>query len=598
MKKFILLLTILSTSAFAALSDLDKADVTSTNILKNPGFESGLADWTKTGGTWALQSSGSKLGFGKGSLCWDSNAAGQKLKSTIATIPNALKGKNGEMKLSIQTPTGTSTHILRITDGTNQVADSVNVGTSTSFQPHSLNMAIPSSGGVGIEIESVASNEPEICLDLGYIGEATNLRNVAQAYVVGSVKIEGCSGAWGFAISGSFASTTGGITGCTFATTGSAQSPGSNIPAIKFASLPAGEYEITYEGLVANNGANTSQFQFSDGTTTAREISTVDYAQSGTPGFKQSFSYTTAQSNVTWQVLGKGATIGILYGTTASPGVITVRYWPTQSQLAVNSLQADYDWTSFTPTTSQFGSPSAVAFYKSKDGGDLLIRGNFTTGSLGSGSPYIDMPDGLLIDDTKYPSGVVSILGRMSRGVGAPAGSTYWVNLVYNGSDNTKIYFSTGNNGDAPTTVISDASVQFNTSEIQLIDTTRIKIKGWSKQQKAPVLVGSVTSGASGALRIESATIANNGTCSIASQTGNWISSVNHVGSGGCEVNFVAGTFSSTPVCSFNSLGGGRSFVHSGSNTASQLPYVENYRADTDTTPDADFTMMCIGTKP
>jgi len=138
------------------------------------------------------------------------------------------------------------------------------------------------------------------------------------------------------------------------------------------------------------------------------------------------------------------------------------------------------DWESVTPVFSQFGTVTALSIYKKQDGSDLLLRGNFTTGTIGSGSPYIEMPNGLRIDDSKFPSGVVSILGRVPRGVGAAAGGTYSVNLVYNGSDNTKLYFSTGNNGDAPTAVVSNASLQFNSSEIQMIAEARIPILGWS----------------------------------------------------------------------------------------------------------------------
>ncbi len=58
-----------------------------------------------------------------------------------------------------------------------------------------------------------------------------------------------------------------------------------------------------------------------------------------------------------------------------------------------------------------------------------------------------------------------------------------------------------------------------------------------------------VTSNASGAEHIERATIANNGSCSITSQSGSWISSVSH-NSGGCTLNFTGGEFSSAPSCS------------------------------------------------
>lgn len=142
------------------------------------------------------------------------------------------------------------------------------------------------------------------------------------------------------------------------------------------------------------------------------------------------------------------------------------------------------DDEAITPVFDQFGTVTAVSIYKSQVGKDLFLRGNFTTGTVGGGTPYIEMPSGLKIDDTKLPSGVVSILGRLTRGIGAAGAGIYEMYLCYDGSDNTKLYFTAPSNGGNPYTVVTVASSFFASSEIQFISYAKIPVLGWSSESK------------------------------------------------------------------------------------------------------------------
>lgn len=64
-----------------------------------------------------------------------------------------------------------------------------------------------------------------------------------------------------------------------------------------------------------------------------------------------------------------------------------------------------------------------------------------------------------------------------------------------------------------------------------------------------------VSSISTGGEHIERATVSNNGTCTISagSQSGSWVSSLSHPGTGQCTLNFIAGEFSAAPSCTCTS---------------------------------------------
>lgn len=60
---------------------------------------------------------------------------------------------------------------------------------------------------------------------------------------------------------------------------------------------------------------------------------------------------------------------------------------------------------------------------------------------------------------------------------------------------------------------------------------------------------GSVTSQSTGAERIERARIANSGTCTTTTQSGSWVGSLSHPGTGQCTITYATNLFSGTPSC-------------------------------------------------
>jgi hypothetical protein len=180
------------------------------------------------------------------------------------------------------------------------------------------------------------------------VGTARNIGTVAQAYLVGQVKITGCASNW--TTNSTSLAAFSAQTGCVYTASGQASAPGTMIPGITFASLPPGNYALKYEGLVNNTYSSVSgfsSFQFWDGTNTAAEVSSTGYTTSsnvtiGSPGISQTITYSAPQSNVTLSIRGAINASGSsanLFGTTSFPGVISVYYFPTSAQSVVAANQ-------------------------------------------------------------------------------------------------------------------------------------------------------------------------------------------------------------------------------------------------------------------
>lgn len=92
---------------------------------------------------------------------------------------------------------------------------------------------------------------------------------------------------------------------CTYTTYGSASAPGTNIPAIKFASLAAGTYLFVYEGLIGSGSAGKICYtRFYDGTQAALEES--EYLGGGGSSLSSTMTgtmiYASTQTNVTIEI--------------------------------------------------------------------------------------------------------------------------------------------------------------------------------------------------------------------------------------------------------------------------------------------------------
>lgn len=163
--------------ASALLNAYDRQELAFKNSLagSNPGFESGVTQWTASGGTFVSNSGTQIVPQSKQFATWDSNAAGQTLQTAAVTVPAS---GNCEFGIWIAVPSGTATHTITVTDGTNDLITAWTITTNTVAVRHTVNFPCPSSGTVRGKLTSVASNEPSISIDDGYLGRATNVAAV------------------------------------------------------------------------------------------------------------------------------------------------------------------------------------------------------------------------------------------------------------------------------------------------------------------------------------------------------------------------------------------------------------------------------------
>lgn len=90
MKKFLLSLLLLSTAAFGALTDVDKAFYSEKNLLPNPGFESGKSGWVSSSATFSATTTAANVlhGVASGSILITSN--GGYVRSKTVAVPQGL----------------------------------------------------------------------------------------------------------------------------------------------------------------------------------------------------------------------------------------------------------------------------------------------------------------------------------------------------------------------------------------------------------------------------------------------------------------------------------------------------------------------------
>lgn len=602
----ILLALLLSLNASAAVTEPDRALIErGRNILLNGGAENGKANTVASGGTYTIGNTTANILEGNSYFTWDSNSAGQTFDLTRQAI-KGLAGTNGEATCFVQVPSGTATHTMGIWDGTTltNTATLSNQSGQTMYVPTTINFIFGSSGSAGIRFTSVNANEPSINIDKCYLGPTTNTSKISQAILVDAVVVTGCAAAWS-TTSTSYASF-GTQTGCTYtASKGVASAPASNIPAFKFASLPPGDYRIEYEGTLSSTTANTTTYyQFTDGTNLARETSAMQTGATGStqfPGLSQTITYTSPQSNVTLELKAKvdaGATAKVS-GITASPGVFKLYYFPTQSQQAVSSAQADYDWTSFTPTYSAgFGTVTSSSCYKKRRGPDLFVKCTGQTGTVAASTGSIDIPDSLSIDTSKNPATVGAANYRVGSFDQDGAANRNAAVVTVPGTSTTKVFIGPKS---SDTSILAPQNMSaFYASSTPFSLSFVVPISGWSENQRAPILIGSVTSNSTGAERIERAGVTStcsSSPCTIASQSGSWLTNITRASTGNYTANFST-SFSSAPQCWVSCEGSGvqnNCFARMSTISSSAVTFISLDSTSGPSVVDSKFSLLCMG---
>jgi hypothetical protein len=272
------------------------------------------------------------------------------------TIDPALQGKvlslNGAYKVVSGTFSGGSattesdvevyfydkTNAVLIQPNGYKVTDGGITGQNYDFNASFQTASNSTSYRVIFHYSNVTATAFNLAIDIASLGQQSRSANAPRPQLLGTVTITGCSTFW--TSSSSTLADFSAASGCVYSTTGQALAPSTNIPAIKFASMPAGDYTLQAEGAFTFQSSSSSSsgfFQFWDGVNTAKDgsyLSTGNGGVSGPSGISEYISYSSAQTNTTLSIRGKIASgTGTIY--ISEPGAsfvpLTIKVWYTPS---------------------------------------------------------------------------------------------------------------------------------------------------------------------------------------------------------------------------------------------------------------------------
>lgn len=629
------------------------------NYIQNYGWEGVSTSWTASGGSYARTTTAADIGTGVGAGQWDSNASSQTLTSTAVALTAGAYGRNGVVSCAIETPSGTATHLLQAWDGTNVLA-SQTITSSTNFSRTNVNFVFPSSGSISARIVSVNSNEPSINIDDCYLGlaEGFNVSQVSQASFYGalnSAPVTNCAWTRTGAGSDSFANFSADTDCSTPTVAGFASAPATKIPGITFTTLPPGEYQVVVSmtGFKSGSVDNSIGFRISDGTnTTSAQESYPNTNQLSAPfTLMGRFSYTTAQSNITFQVQGvTGSTSNsvVIPNDAAGKGfTINVYRFPTSSETAIAANQSGWYVAATMEGANVSLGTADVTSYTEMTNGSLTL-----TKATGSAAVGIACASGTasVVDQTACSSNesigitfnvpaagaynVCSSFSHFYSSASATAAADVWFQLsetsassstiVQNGLDKggtlsfldstitqnrttplrvcsvfnfssagqktVRLMYEQDASGTPTTNVVAaDGSATYGQRNVAFTVTPVNTL------MQSPILVGSVTSNSTGAERVERANVNCDATPTTNTESGDWVSSVTQTVSGDCTVNFTSGMFSGTPTCTATTVwgAGGYGFTTIASVTSSAIR-VQTFNA-VGTLTNADYSLICMG---
>lgn len=596
------------TIAVAALTDFDRQEITFENILApwNAGFESGKAQWTASGGTFAAVTSGSNLLTGKGSATWDSGSASQTLISKAVTVPNGLKGRNCEASIVVMVPSGAATHTLSVYDGTNTLVSS-SITSSTTPTKNTVNFPCPSSGTIQLRLTSVASDEPLITLDSAYMGEARNIgqvnnftnwtsytptltnggttsTNVGWWRRVGdTMEIQAVAIFTGAGAAGSF--TVGLPSGYTMDTTSKSTTSAHFGTCIWYdQSTP-----VERTGWCGTSNS-TSLWVVPDGNSSilqGNSLASGDYirVQARVPivGWQaeQAFRPDTVAWRVDANISGANPSLGT--SSVASYTEITDGSLTLTNNSGRNVVTAQITCSSTNSpsgTTCSAGSESLGVAFPIPRAEDVEACVDFAHYiDVGSAAATGGIYTTFQIVETPTNAQTISQEGKSRPMSGNEVASSNGRQIVSHpvrlcgtftftssGTKALRLMYEQNVSGTVSSSVIyGDASAAVGQRDIHWT------VRPLGTLFGAPLLVGSVTNSSTGLTRVETASINCDASSAINLQNGSWVSSVGNISSGQCAVTIAAGLFSSAPVCMASWTSSGGTVVYAAATSATNV---------------------------
>lgn len=551
----------------------------SRNLLKNAGFEPriGKVFWTASGGTFSTTTTAANVGRGSQSATWDSNSASQTLCSSALAIPAGLYGRNGEVSANLQCSSGTCTHTISVYDGSSTI-QSQTITSSTNYTRSTLNFIFPTSGNIQMCLTSVASDEPQLNIDDGYLGEARNLTN--------TVITTPWSNSLTWTVNGYGTNTSQNIywrrVGDTMEVRGSWVN-GTVAASTAYIQLPSA-YTIDTNKLPSNSSGTVvgilEQMNTSSNDVFAPAIGQMLFYDGSTNNqvFIAGYSSTNFTKN-------NGSSLSSTGNKQTFQMVIPISGWETQTAYTADTYA--FSWSgyhaqdcSWARTNTSYGDPTADSTCT------FTERTNRNAGTVTSYLSGSDKLPGIVISlprtgryfvcagakwtaasltstiDLKLSDGTTTISEYQIQEPVATAYMYAKMCGIYNATSAGSKTFSI--QSKSSTGAITIAALSTNTSAVEW------DIFAIDQALPAPVLVGSVTSNSTGQERTERLTfggssvdtfgsaggLCTSSPCTIWRQSGSWVTSVTRGSTGNYTVNIASGIFSAPPTCNFSANNG------------------------------------------
>lgn len=506
----------------------------------NPGFENGTSNWTASGGSFTVITSGMGQGLRAGRF--NSSAASQTLVGNNYAIEDGLKSNNGRVECSFKT-TATD-YKLQVYDGSSVIGNEITIAPTTNYSLQGYSFAIPASGNIRIRIIS-ASDAADLDIDDCYLGQAGSFAgDISTKWTdAGTMTITG--------------STTNPTKGTTNRDKVLWRRDGSDLVALyqyeqtAAGSGGAGEYIFALPaGLVADtNIVPATSGLIANGNGIALQSSRIGVGHLANGSGARGRAFAFLSTSTTFRVLGEITFSQYEAFASGFHGIgnttlgfqmeirVPIQGWGPGGAIAAD--QTDYGWTAYTPTVSNFGTVSSTDCYHSRVATDLLVRCRFVTSTGGAASEArVSFPTGLT---SSASIGTLEHAGNLlmnATSVGVLAALVEPSVTYFTFSRDS----STSNLNKVNGSTLAASGFTYSME-------ARVPIAGWVANQRAPTLVGSVTSGSVTAERIERIKVTNSGTPTISSQSGSWVTSLTDNGVGDTTINIASGMFSSAPTC-------------------------------------------------
>lgn len=552
------------------------------NLVTNGGFEkdSTAGDWTASGGSKSVVTS--FVGRGSRSLTWDSNSAGQTLRSKLVTIPVGMYGKNGVVSCEIGTGgAGTFTHTLGVYNGSANVGPQNTITTDNAgsvYIRNSVNFVFPSSGSIQLQMTSVSSNESLVYLDGCVITTADgfNMQQVTQAGFYGSLT-SAATAACVWSSSGTSMTAFPADTDCpTPSVTGRVTAPGTKIPG--FVVSDPGEYLVVVSGAYFDHSSASSG------------LTTIKLSDGTISSSVQIFPMVNASA---FSSRSHGMGTYKFTKTDAAASTFNIYQDTANSTLTIDNSQTAFDGNGLNFQVFRFPTAAEAVFrpelqivwgsryFPDSSGGFSTSSGSFTaitntnlfstTTNTGLATACADA-NAYCLKFSTIPSG--SYKFDIQIPVGPGGANTACVYSVYDGTSDYEVAGNAVGASSAMYAASGNTVITYSSAQTNKEFTVRVKrtsgagtcdvATAWNipanmtmtpldQKIPAPVFVGSVSSASTGAMRLESANIAapSAGACAVTEGgSSDWINGNSTSGAtGSCVTTFNSGIWSSEPHC-------------------------------------------------